>query len=186
LTYYEPVRKPIYQREWLFSAVSVGSILILFGLIYLLYPGNLIDDAIKFMYNFTLTELPSTNISLPIPLSLSSNVYLYYAVFEFCIGVGVIESIILALRVMFNSSPRRIAETVGNIVAWFGTGYLVYAFLVTAPSVSKWFVFWAGIIIILGLSLVARAFVDLGYKWKKRVATYPPQPRWVPPPPIFP
>jgi len=124
LTYYEPYRKPIHQREWLFSAVSVGSILILFGLIYLVYPGNLIDDAIKFTYNFTLTELPSTNISLPIPVSLASNVYLYNAVFEFCIGVGFIESIILALRVMFNSQPRRIAETVGNIVAWFGSSYL--------------------------------------------------------------
>jgi hypothetical protein len=185
LTYYEPVKKPYFQREWLFSSVSVGAILILFGLIYLFYPGNLIEDIIKFTNNFTLTQFPSTNINLPVPISQASNLNLYNAVLYFSIGVGVIESIILAVRFMYNSPPRRIAETVSNIVLWFGLSYLVYTYLVTAPSANKWFVFWAGIIIILGLSLVARAFVDLGYKWKKRVYTAPPEPRW-PPPPIFP
>jgi hypothetical protein len=183
--YYEPVKKPIFQREWLFSAVSVGAVLILLGLIYLLYPGNIINDIIKFTTNFTLTDFPSTNISLPVPINPAPNLNLYNTVFYFCISMGAIDCVILALRVKYNSSHRRIAETVANLVAWFGSGYLVYTYLVTAPSVNKWFVFWAGIIIIMGLSLVARAFVDLGYKWKKRVYTSPPEPRW-PPPPTFP
>jgi hypothetical protein len=179
-------KKPFFQREWLFSVVSLGLVLVLLGIVYLLYPGNVIDDMIKFFENFTLSQFPSTDISLPAPISLAANLPLFTAAFEFALGVSSIEIVMLLMRIVFHSNSRRIAETVGNLVFWFGLSYMVYAYLITAPSVNKWFLFWAGIIVVLGLSLIARAFVDLGYKWKKRVAVeqphhqvpYPPPPQY--------
>jgi hypothetical protein len=171
MTWEMPTKKPFYQREGAISAVSIGLIFIIVGLIYLLYqPNDIVKDIISFISNFTLAALPGTSISLPVPVSQAADVNLYTAVFEFCLGVGATESIILLLRLSVHSHPRRIGETVANMVVWFGSGYMVYSFLVTAPSTNKWFVFWAGVIIIFGLSLVTRAFVILGYKWKKQVA----------------
>ena len=61
---------------------------------------------------------------------------------------------------MHSPLPRK-AETIENIVFWLGTSYLVITYLVNMTIMSEWFVFWAGIILIGGLSLVARAFVLL-------------------------
>jgi hypothetical protein len=47
----------------------------------------------------------------------------------------------------------------GNFVYWFGAAYLVTTYLNSTMVPSDWFVFWAGILIILGLSFIARAFV---------------------------
>ncbi len=59
------------------------------------------------------------------------------------------------------SSVARKAETVENIVFWLGTSYLITTYLVNMTLSSEWFVFWAGIILLFGLSLIARAFVLL-------------------------
>ncbi|MCW4023643.1 MAG: hypothetical protein NWF01_01230 [Candidatus Bathyarchaeota archaeon] len=162
------LKKLQFQHEWIFSSVSFGSVLILIGAIYLAYPGNLFDDIINFFKNFTITQVPSTSISLPAPANPATHINLYRAWFEFCLGVGVIEVIILLLRLMFHSLHRKIAENVGNLVSWFGSAYLVSVYLVTSPSVTNWFVFWAGIIMVMGLSLTTRAFVALGYRWKRQ------------------
>jgi hypothetical protein len=60
---------------------------------------------------------------------------------------------------MMNSKINKTAETVGNLVYWFGLAYLVTTYLNSTTTTSAWFVFWAGVLIILGLSFVARAFV---------------------------
>ena len=60
-----------------------------------------------------------------------------------------------------HSSVTRIAETIENIVFWLGASYLIVAYLENMTIMSEWFVFWAGIILIFGLALVARAFVVL-------------------------
>jgi hypothetical protein len=62
---------------------------------------------------------------------------------------------------MMNSPISKTAETIGNLVYWFGSAYLVTTYLNNTTTTSKWFVFWAGILIILGLSFIARAFVLL-------------------------
>jgi hypothetical protein len=184
LTSTQPAKKSFFQKERLFSAISIGSLLILLGVIYLLYPGNFFDDLSNFLKNFTLVLFPSTNISLPAPLHTAANLTLYWAAFEFSVGVGIIEVIILSLRLNFHSNPRRTAETVANIVNWFGFALLIYVYLLTETSVNKWFVFWAGVIIVVGLSLIARSFVDLAYKWKKKVAAPTPEAPMPPPPAI--
>ncbi len=60
-----------------------------------------------------------------------------------------------------NSPISKTAETMGNLVYWFGAGYLITTYLNSTTDISDWFVFWAGILVILGLSFVARAFVLL-------------------------
>jgi hypothetical protein len=93
---------------------------------------------------------------------------LYGAIFQFCIGIGILQIIMLVLRYMWQSPIGRVAENMGNLVFWFGTAYLVTAYLNSTTDISSWFVFWAGLLMILGLSFIARAFVLLGKKWLSR------------------
>jgi hypothetical protein len=86
---------------------------------------------------------------------------LYGAVFQFCLGLGILQVILLALRFLLHSPIGKTAETVGNLVFWLGASYLVITYLNSTTTMSKWFVFWAGILMIVGLSFVARAFVLL-------------------------
>jgi hypothetical protein len=149
-------------RERLFSAISAGAVLILLGIIYVInLPSSLWDAIIEFFSNFTSAQIPGTGIYLPAPISPASHAVLYGAVFQFCIGLGILQIIFLALRLMLNSPIGKTAETVGNLVYWFGAAYLVTTYLNSTATISKWFVFWAGILIILGLSFIARAFVLL-------------------------
>ena len=62
---------------------------------------------------------------------------------------------------MLHSPVARKAETVENIVFWLGASFLTITYLVRMTIMTEWFVFWAGIILIGGLSLLARAFVLL-------------------------
>jgi hypothetical protein len=84
---------------------------------------------------------------------------LYGAAFQFCIGLGILQIVFLLLRLMMNSPISKTAETMGNLVYWFGAGCLVTTYLNSTTTLSEWFMFWAGILVILGLSFVARAFV---------------------------
>ena len=69
------------------------------------------------------------------------------------------EIIVLIFRVYLRSPVTRKAETIENIVFWLGASYLTATYLVNMTIPGEWFVFWAGIILIFGLALVARAFV---------------------------
>ena len=149
-------------RERLFSALSAGSFLILLGIVYVInLPNSLWNAVFDFFGSFTLAQVPTTGIYLPAPLNPASHAVLYGAIFQFCIGLGVLQIMFLALRLMMNSPIGKTAETMGNLVFWFGSAYLVTAYLNNTTTISKWFVFWAGVLIILGLSLIARAFVLL-------------------------
>jgi hypothetical protein len=147
-------------REHLYSMISVGAVLILFGTIYVInLPASLLGELIEFFGNFTLAQVPTTGIYLPAPMSPSTHALLYRAVFQFCIGIGVLQILMLSLRFRSQSPIGKTSETVGNLVYWFGAAYLVTTYLNSTTTISKWFVFWAGILIILGLSFIARSFV---------------------------
>ena len=149
-------------RERLFSAISAGSVLILLGIVYVInLPNSLWNAIFDFFSSFTLDQVPTTGTYLPAPLSPASHALLYGAIFQFCIGLGILQVMFLALRLMMNSPIGKIAETMGNLVYWFGSAYLVTAYLNNTTTISKWFVFWAGVLIILGLSLITRSFVLL-------------------------
>ena len=149
-------------QERIYSAISAGAFFILIGIIYVInLPSNLWTATINFFSDFTFAQVPSTGIYLPSPLTPYSHAVLYGALFQFCIGIGVLQIIMLALRFTFKSPVNKTAETMGNLVFWFGTAYLIATYLTSDATISTWFVFWAGILIMLGLSFVARSFVLL-------------------------
>jgi hypothetical protein len=147
-------------QEGLFSAIAVGFVFILIGIIYISTSG-LWDSVVAFFSNLTTAAVPSTEIYLPVPTAPNAHAVFYGALFRLCLGVGILQIIILALRFVLHSSISRTAETVGNMVFWFGATYLVSTYLNGTTDVNLWFVFWAGILITLGLSLIARALVLL-------------------------
>ena len=149
-------------KEGLYSAISIGAVLILIGIVYALaQPSSLWDSIITFFSNLTTRSVPGTGISLPAPANPAAHAVLYTAAFQFCIGLGILQVILLVLRLAGRSSIGKTAETVGTLVYWFGAAYLITIYLSDAPNITQWFMFWAGILIILGLSLIARAFVLL-------------------------
>ena len=150
------------QKEGLFTAIFIGAIFILIALIYVIHlPNSLWDSIVNFFSNLTLAQVPGTGIPLPAPLNPAADIDLYIAAFQFSLGIGVVEIIILVLRSVLHSPMSRKAETIENIVFWLGTSYLTITYLAKMVIDSEWFVFWAGLILIFGLSLIARAFVLL-------------------------
>ena len=152
-------------RERVYSAISAGAFFILIGIVYVInLPSNLWNAVVEFFGNFTLARLPSTEIYLPAPLVPASHAVLYGAVFQVCIGLGILQIIMLVLRFKWQSPIGKTAEVMGNLVYWFGSAYIVATYLNSTTTISKWFVYWAGILIILGLSFIARSFVLLSKK----------------------
>jgi hypothetical protein len=150
------------KKESLFTAIYIGAVFIIIALIIFVHlSDNLWDGLIDFFTTLTLSTVPSTGIPLPAPSDPVSHMNLYNAAFQFALAIGFLEVVILALRVWLHSSVLRKAETIENIVFWLGTSYLITTYLVNMTISSEWFVFWAGIILIFGLALVARAFVLL-------------------------
>lgn len=155
-------------RERIFSAISAGAFFILIGIIYVinLPAANLWEELLDFFGSFTLAQVPTTGVYLPAPISPFSHGTLYGAIFQLCVGLGVLQIIMLVLRFTSRSPIGKTAETMGNLVFWFGSAYLVATYLNSTTTMSKWFVFWAGALVILGLSFVARSFVLLAKRKK--------------------
>jgi hypothetical protein len=153
------------KKEGLFTTLYIGSLFIILAIVYFIHlSDNLWDSLVTFFTTLTLAPVPNTGISLPAPSTPSAFGNLYAAAFQFSIALGIVEIIILALRVILHSSVIRISETIENIVFWFGASYLIIAYLVNMTISTEWFVFWAGMILIFGIALLARAFVILAKK----------------------
>lgn len=136
--------------------------MIVLAVIYIAHlPTSLWNSVVDFFMTLTLSPVPTTGIALPAPSNPAAHMELYLAAFQFAIAVGIIEVAVLFLRVLMHSPVQRKAETIENIVFWLGASYLVTTYLVNMTIAAEWFVFWAGIILIFGLSLVARAFILL-------------------------
>jgi hypothetical protein len=147
------------------SAISVGTVFILIGLVFVMaQPSSMWDKTIGFFNNLTGRQVPGINITLPAPANPSAHVVFYAAVFQFTLGLAFLQILVLALRIGFGSRVHRIAETVGNLVFWFGVSYLANMYLNSSTTLKTWFVFWAGILVVLGLSIIARGMVQLARK----------------------
>ena len=153
------------KKESLITALYVGAIFIILALIFVLDTG-IWGRLINFFSTLTLAQVPGTSISLPSPLNPASHTQLYNAAFQFSIGVGILEIIILTVRILLHSPLARKAETIENLVFWLGTSYLIISYLVNMTLQTEWFVFWAGIILVAGLSLVTRAFILLAARYR--------------------
>jgi len=150
------------RKESLLTAIYLGSVFIILAIVYYInISEDLWNGLINFFTSLTLSVVPSTGISLPAPANPADYMNLYNAAFQFSMAVGFLEIVILILRVAFHSPVSRKAETIENIVFWLGTSYLIITYLVNMTIPSEWFVFWAGVILIFGLALIARAFVLL-------------------------
>jgi hypothetical protein len=145
--------------ENIIGAISAGAVFILIGTIYVTtLPTPLWDKIVDFFKSFETVKL-SDQLSLPAPVAPGIHTVVYNAAFQFCIGIAILQIILLALRILWHSPIDKTSETVGNLVYWFGASYLVPTFLNSATTETTWFAFWAAIIIVLGVSLIARAIV---------------------------
>ena len=157
---FNPDALPEKKKENLITALYIGAVFILLAIIYFVnLPNNLWTSIVNFFSSLTLATVPGTSFGLPAPVVPAAHLTLYVAAFQFALGLGVLEIAVLSIRIMLHSSISRKAETIENLVFWLGASYLVITYLVNMSIMSEWFVFWAGIVLILGLSLIARAFV---------------------------
>ena len=142
-------------QQGLFSAISVGFFLLLVGTLFIVTP-NLFDNILNFFGDLKLIDVPNTDVMFIGPQLPRSHLTFYQAVGQFSIAIGIFQIVILALRFVIPSSWEKRSETLGNFVYWIGASFLIQLFLVES---TQWFVFWSTLIIIVGVSLIARAGV---------------------------
>jgi hypothetical protein len=140
-----------YHREdtgW----ISFGAFLIIIAVIYLRTPG-LLSEAKAFVTDFQLVEL-FQNIWWFVPSS--NHPVLYNAAEQFCYAFGLVQILVLGLDFARRSSSHRKARTFSSIVFWLGAGYILS---LLSQGVLIWLSFIAGLVILVGISIVARALV---------------------------
>ena len=151
----ESKKKPTIYGEWLFTAIAIGFFLLLVGTLFVITP-NLFDNILDFFKDFKLVDVPNTDIVFPAPEFPRIHLTVYQAVGQFSIAVSLFQIFILALRFLIPSSWSKRSETVGNLVYWGGAAFLIQLFLIEN---TQWFTFWSTILIVVGVSMIARAVV---------------------------
>ena len=132
--------------------ISFGAFLIIIAIIYLRTPG-ILQEVNAFVRDFRLIEIfqnfywfvPSTNHPL-----------LYAAAEQFCYAFGLVHVGILGLELAKGSSTHRKAKTSSDIIFWLGSGYLLR---LLSQDALTWLSFIAGLIVLIGVSIVVRALV---------------------------
>ena len=152
--------------EGLITALAVGGFLIILGLTIALTP-DISNKVSTFFGDLKSISYPlggsGSTVNFPAPANPAMHDAFYNAVMNFALGIGILQIVILALRLTIRSPLRRIAETVGNLIFWLGAAVLVDVFLI-AGTLSGWFQFWSALIIVIGASLIARFLVFLAKK----------------------
>jgi hypothetical protein len=146
---------PRKSQEGLFTAISAGFFLLLVGTLFVITP-NLFESIIDFFKDFKLVDVPNTSIIFPGPEFPRSHLTVYQAAGQASVALCVFQIIILALRFIIPSAWGKRAETIGNFVHWAGAAFLIQYFLVDS---TQWFIFWSTIVVLAGVSLIARAAV---------------------------
>ena len=149
--------------EGLVSALSVGAFFVLIGIVFVINP-HLGQNIVDFSKNISNDRISGTSIFLPAPTVPSAQAAFYNAAAQFELGLGILQVVILAARVVVQSPFRRTAQTVGNLVFWFGASYLTETYLNSTATQQTWFLFWAAIVVLFGVSLIVRATVLLARK----------------------
>ena len=148
--------------DGIISAVAVGAVFILIGIVFITTP-NLATSIGDFFGDMTTAQFPfgssSSTIALPAPAHPGSHTTVYSAWTQFDFGIGILQVVILVWRLMIGSPLRRKSETLGNLVFWFGATYLQSVYLNSTTTLSEWFMFWAAVIVVVGLSIIARAAI---------------------------
>jgi hypothetical protein len=146
------------------AAVSAGLFFILVGTLFATRPA--LYDSLRTFFSSdswqTNQTVNNSTIVLPVPKNPSNYNEIYDAVLAFSLAWGIFQVLKLAFRFLIGSTARRKAGTVQSAVFWFGASYLINTYLLTAYSSAStartgWFLFWAALIILVGLALIARA-----------------------------
>ena len=140
------------------SAISVGFFFILAGTIFIATP-NLPEKAIDFFQNFEVVRVASSQVYLPAPISPSAYVTIYQAVGLFSLLWAFFEIAMLIIRVFAGSLLRKKVDGASNVAFWFGAYYLIGVFLDETVTQSRWFAFWAAIVVLAGVTLLVRAVI---------------------------
>ncbi|MCW4004253.1 MAG: hypothetical protein NWE95_10125 [Candidatus Bathyarchaeota archaeon] len=162
-----PRNRHIY--EGLITALAVGGFFIILGFVIVSTP-NIIDGTFDFFSDITFQHFPlggSSTLSLPAPAHPAQHITVFTAVMNFFLAIGILQIVILALRLTFRSPLGRISETVGNLVFWLGGALVANIFLLTG-TLNGWFQFWSALIILVGASLIARFFIYLAARATRR------------------
>jgi len=150
-----------YLNEGLITAISIGGFFIILGAVFAFTPG-IAEKTSAFFSDLTTVSFPfgspGSTVSLLAPAHPAEHQDFYAAVMTFLIGVGVLQVVVLALRLAMHSRIRRVAQSVGDLIFWLGAAIVANVFLLTGTH-NGWFQFWASLIVIIGLSLIARFFV---------------------------
>ena len=143
-------------HESLISAIAIGGFLIAIAVIFGLTPG--IREALaNFFSDLTGVTYPAFNgqFVLPAPANPAEHPIVYQALFNFMLSIGLLQTVILAMRLWVHSPTSKTAETIGNMIFWLG-GAIVASVYLMAGTLSGWFVFWPFLIILGGASLIAQ------------------------------
>jgi hypothetical protein len=156
--------------EGLITALSIGGFFIILGFVFAFTPG-IAGQTTSFFSDLTTTAFPfgspGSTMSLLAPAHPASHQGFYTAVMNFLIGVGVLQIVILALRLATHSRVSRIAQSVGDLIFWLGAAIVANVFLL-AGTLSGWFQFWSSLIVLIGLSLIARFLMYLVGKYRRK------------------
>jgi hypothetical protein len=148
-----------YVYEGLITALSIGGIFIILGLIIVSTPGMLgkidtfLSDISWSSYLFGIST-----VMVPAPANPANHLILFTAALNFILAVAILQIIILPLRLFMHSPVRRIAETIGNLIFWVGAAFAANTLLLSGTVVG-WFQFWSWLIVLIGVGLIARFFV---------------------------
>jgi len=149
---------PHRYREGLLSAISVGFFFILAGTIFINTP-NLPEKAIDFSQSFEVVRVAETQVYLPAPKIPSVYVAIYQAVGLFSLLWAFFEIAMLIVRISGGSPLRRKVDGASNVAFWLGAYYLIGVFLDETVTQSRWFAFWAAIVVLTGVTLLVRAVI---------------------------
>jgi hypothetical protein len=151
----ETQRKPREKMNWL-GLFSFGFFILLVGIIWLSTPG-LSDDIVSFL---TPENWHNQQIfgGILFPYPKANYPILYTAVMEFCFIFAIFHVVVLAIRFGLRESINRKAGTVSSIAFWFSAGAFVYWL---ANGTIGWLSFIGGIVVSVGLAIVASSIVRL-------------------------
>jgi hypothetical protein len=157
------------SSEGFITALSVGGFFIILGLVFALTPDTW-HAADAFFRDLKIinvsTDSRIANLNVPAPANPEMHADFYSAVFNFCLAIGILQIVVFALRLIVRSPIRRISNSVGDLIFWFGAAFSVNMFLLAGTLKGFW-QFWAVLLMIIGVSLIVRGIIHFA-TWRTR------------------
>jgi hypothetical protein len=151
-----------FLHEGLINALAVGGFFIILGFVFAFTPG-IAEQTGNFFSDLTTKSYQinsASTINLFVPGHPADHQGFYTALMNFLLGVGILQIFILALRLVVHPRVRRLAQSVSDLIFWLGAAIVANVFLL-AGTLNGWYQFWALILVLVGLSMIARGFVYL-------------------------